>query len=365
MHDIKAMQYNTTMLSSLFAKLSFFPQEVGIDLGTANTLVYVKGKGLVTIEPSFVARHKKSKTVLAVGSEAKRMYGKTPSTLEVIRPLADGVIADFDATEAMLLHYIEQLSGDRILSTIIKPTVVIGIPSGVTEVERRAVHAVALQAGAGKAYLIEEAMAAAIGTGIHVEESEGRMIVDIGGGTSEIAILSLGGVVSHRSLRIAGDELDEAVSAFVRSKHGLLIGQATAENIKIAIGSAYPFEEKQKHTQAVARGRSIESGLPKSIKVTSTEIREALAPTIQQIIGGILDTLEDAPPEIVSDVLKNGIVLAGGTSQLRGLDRLIEEETKIQCWVAKEPQTAVVRGCVAVLENPKLLSKVKVTGGLQ
>lgn len=365
MHDINVIQYNTTMVSRLLQSLSIFPREIGIDLGTANTLCYVKGKGLSCMEPSFVARHKKTKTILAVGAEAKKMYGKTPDTIEVIRPLADGVISDFDAAEAMLLHYIEKLSENGIFSSLVKPTVVIGIPSGVTEVERRAVHAVTMHAGAGKVYLIEEAMAAAIGAGVHVEESEGRMIIDIGGGTSEIAIISLGGVVSHRSLRVAGDELDDAITTFVRSKHGLIIGGQTAEQIKISIGSCYPFEEKQQHVQTVARGRSVESGLPKSVKLTSTEVREALAPVMQQILSGILDTLEEAPPEVVADILKNGIILSGGTSQLRGFDKLVSDETKIQAWVTKDPQTSVVRGCVGVLENPKLLEKIKVTGGLQ
>jgi rod shape-determining protein MreB len=346
--------------------LGLFSHDVGIDLGTANTMVLVKGKGIIIREPSVVARHKKTGAVLAIGTEAKRMVGKTPGQIEALRPLKDGVIADFDAAEAMLSYYIKKVhEGPGVLPKMPRPLVVIGIPSGVTEVERRAVQEAALAAGARKAHLIEEPMAAALGADLKIEEPEGRMIVDIGGGTAEIAVISLGGIVLNRSLRIAGDELDEAVVSFARLKYGLVIGETTAEQVKIAVGSAYPFEKGDKELQAVVRGRELETGLPRSMKFNSTEIREALAPVIKQIVLGITETLEETPPELVADILKNGIVLAGGTSQLRGLDKLIAEETKMPVWIAEDPMTCVVRGCGIVLESPELLRRVRVVGGLR
>ena len=350
-------------IDNLFGLVSY---NVGIDLGTANTMVLVVGRGIVINEPSVVARHIKSGSVLAVGTEAKLMEGKTPGTIEALRPLKDGVIADFDAAEAMLTHYIKLLHKEPAARfKLPRPRVIVGIPSGVTEVERRAVQEAALSAGARQAYLIEEPMAASIGAGLAIEEPQGRMIVDIGGGTAEIAIISLGGIVLGKSIRVAGDELDEAVVNFARLKYGLVIGIATAEQVKIAIGSAYPFEKDDKPLQTVVRGRELESGLPKSMKFTSPEIREALAPTVQQIVQGITDVLEETPPELVADIIKNGIVLAGGSSQLRGLDIVIAEATKMPVWSADDPQTAVVRGCGIVLENPELLKKVRVVGGLR
>lgn len=351
------------MINRILGLVSY---DVGIDLGTANTMVLVVGKGIVIREPSVVARHKKSGVVLAVGSEAKLMEGKTPDSIEALRPLKDGVIADFDAAEAMLTHYIKLVHKDPgARFKLPKPRVVVGIPSGVTEVERRAVQDAALSAGARQAFLIEEPMAAAIGAGLSVEDPEGRMVVDIGGGTAEIAVISLGGIVLGRSLRIAGDELDDAVINFARLKYGLVIGEATAEQVKIAVGSAYPFEKDSKELQAVVRGRELETGLPKSMKFNSSEIRETLAPTVQQIVQGITDALEETPPELVADILKNGIVLAGGTSLLRGLDKLIAEQTKMPVWSTEDPQTAVVRGCGIVLDRPLLLGKVRVIGGLR
>jgi len=373
------------MLNRLFG---LFSHDVGIDLGTANTLVLVRGKGIVVREPSVVARHKKTGAVLAIGSEAKRMVGKTPQAIEALRPLQDGVIADFDAAEAMLSYYIKLVHETHgILPKVPRPRVVVGIPSGVTEVERRAVQEVCLSAGAREAYLIEEPMAAAIGAGLPIEEPRGHFIVDIGGGTTEIAVISLGGIVLNRSIRIAGDELDEAVQAFVRLKFSLLLGLPSAEEVKIAVGSAYPFEnnstshsdraaEEQGHNvhkkvrgggtlQIVVRGRDLETGLPKSLKINSFEVREALAPVVRQIIEEIKDTLEETPPELIADVLEHGITMAGGTSLLRGIDRLIAEETKMPVWVADDPQTAVVRGCGMLLENSKLLSKVRVRGSLR
>ena len=341
--------------------------DVGIDLGTVNTLVLVRGKGIVIREPSVVAIHKKSKQVLAIGTEAKRMLGRTPIAIEAVRPLRDGVISDFDTTEAMLRHFIQKVhqspksSGFK-FPKIPKPRVVIGIPSGVTEVERRAVQDAALVAGARAAYLIEEPMAAAIGAGLPIEEPEGNLIVDIGGGTTEIAVISLGGMVLNRSLRIAGDELDQDIINYLKMRYGLLIGEKTAENIKIEICSAMPLKDEK---ETVVRGRDLSSGLPKSIKVSSKEIREALMGTINQIISTLAEVLEETPPELLADILERGIVITGGGSLIRGLDKKIAEETKMPVWVADDPLTTVARGCGRVLEDLDLLSKVKVTGGLR
>jgi len=346
------------MFDFLFGLLS---HDLGIDLGTANTLVYVKGKGIMIREPSVVARHRKTKQIVAIGSEAKKMLGKTPSTIEALRPLKDGVIADFDAAAAMLKHYIELVHNapaSPFMPRIPRPKVVVGIPSGVTEVEYRAVQEAALMAGAREAYLIEEPMAAAIGASLPIEESRGSFICDIGGGTSEIAVLSLGGIVVNRSIRTAGDEMDEATINFIRLKYGLLIGEQTAEEIKIQVGSAYPVGSGDR--QIVVRGRDIERGLPKTVKVGEAEIREALVPVVSEIINAISEIIEETPPELMSDIIENGIVLAGGGSLLRGIDRLISKEMKMPVWITEDPQTAVVRGCGKLLDDGHLLSKVKV-----
>ncbi len=342
--------------------------DVGIDLGTANTIVHIKGKGVVIRQPSVVARHIKTKEILAIGDEAKKMMGKNPANIEVVRPLRDGVIADFDAAEAMLKHYVKEVHelyrgfGFKIP----RPRVAVGIPSGVTEVERRAVHEAALSAGARAAFLVEEPMAAAIGAGLPIDKAEGQMIIDIGGGTSEIGVISLSGLVLNKSLRIAGDELTEAVSNFARLKYSLLLGEATAEEVKIAVGSAFPLkrEKEGQPLQVVVRGRSLETGLPKSLKLSSMEVREALMPIIRQILSEITLIIEETPPEIVSDILEKGIVLAGGGALIRGLDKLISEETGMPVWVTDKPMEAVVRGCAKVLENDRLLKQVRVTGGL-
>ena len=337
--------------------------DLGIDLGTANTLVYVRGKGIVIREPSVVARHRKTKQVVAIGTEAKKMLGKTPQSIEAIRPLKDGVIADFDAAAAMLTHYIQLVHSqpkNKFLPKIPRPKVIVGIPSGVTEVERRAVQEAAIIAGAREAYLIEEPMAAAIGAGLPIQESEGSFICDIGGGTSEIAVLSLGGIVVNRSIRIAGDEMDEAVTNFMRLKHGLLIGEQTAEEIKMAIGSAYPIGKDDRQT--VVRGRDIETGLPKSLRINESEIREALALVIHEIIDAIRETMEETPPELVGDIVEHGIVLAGGGSLIAGIDKLIATELKMPVWITDDPQTAVVRGCGTLLGDATLLRKVQVAG---
>lgn len=349
------------MLNFLFG---LFSHDLAIDLGTANTLVFVKGKGIAIREPSVVARHKKTKKVLAIGREAKRMVGKTPVQIEAFRPLKDGVIADFDATEAMLTHYIHLVHENKksFFPKVPRPKVILGIPSGVTEVERRAVQEAALSAGARRAYLIEEPMAASIGAGLPIEESRGSMVVDIGGGTSEIAVISLGGIVINRSIRIAGDEMDEAIISYVRLKHSLLLGISSAERAKIEIGSAFPVE-REKHV--VVRGRDLEKGLPKSVKLTSSEIREAIAPVVNQIIESIGEVVEEIPPELVGDILEQGITLAGGGALIAGIDKAIAESTRMPVWVVEDPVTCVVRGAAKVLDDKRLLEKVKVTGGLR
>ncbi len=338
-----------------------FSHEVGIDLGTANTLVYVRGKGVVIREPSVVARHKKTKEILAIGGSAKRMLGRTPGTIETVRPLKDGVIADFDATSAMLSHYIRKVhESGTVVPKIPRPRVVIGIPSGVTEVERRAVSDAAVLAGASEAHLIEEPMAAAIGAGLPVVDPEGILIVDIGGGTCEIAVISLGGIVLGRSIRIAGDEMNEAIVNYVRLKYSLLLGESTAEEVKINVGSAF---EAEKERFTTARGRDLESGLPKSIKLSNNEIREALSPVVSEITSAIAETVEETPPELVSDIMQRGVVMAGGGSLLSGIAKNVAEVTKIKTEVADDALTCVVRGCGKVLEDRSLLRKIRVTVG--
>lgn len=346
------------MLNWFFGLLS---HDLGIDLGTANILVYVRGKGILVREPSVVARHRKTKQIVALGREAKRMLGKTPQTIEALRPLKDGVIADFDAAQDMLRYYIglvHQEPRSQLLPQIPRPKVVIGIPSGVTEVERRAVQEAAIAAGARAAYLIEEPMAAAIGARLPIEESRGSFICDIGGGTTEIAVLSLGGIVVNRSIRIAGDEMDEAIMNFIRLKYALTIGEQTAEEVKIAVGSAYPTQKNERVT--VVRGRDLETGLPHSVRVNETEIREALSPVMHEIMVAISDTIEETPPELVGDIIEHGIVLAGGGALLPGVDKLIATELKMPVWVTDDPQTAVVRGCGKLLDDEVLLGKVKI-----
>lgn len=350
------------MLDSIFGLVSY---DMGIDLGTANTLVLIKDKGIVIREPSVVAMNKKTKQVVAIGSEAKKMLGRAPPTISVVRPLRDGVISDFDATAAMLAHYIKEVhQTPGLIPKIPKPKVVVGIPSGVTEVERRAVAGAAVAAGARKAYLIEEPMAAAIGVGLPIDESRGSIIVDIGGGTTEIAVVSLGGVVVNKSIRVAGDELDEAIISYLRLKYGVLIGQPTAEELKLTIGSAHTGHNDEEKF-SVIRGRDLETGLPRSIKISSSEVREALYPVITLIINAIKDLIEETPPELVGDILNRGIALAGGGALLQNIDIAISEATKMPVWITDDPLTAVVRGTGKVLTNQKLLEKIKVTGGLK
>lgn len=343
-----------------------FSHDIGIDLGTANTLVTVRGKGIVVREPSVVARHRKTKKVLAIGEEAKRMIGKTPLSIEAIRPLKDGVISDFDATSAMLRHYINIVHESHgFLPKVPRPKVAVGIPSGVTEVERRAVQDACLSAGARTAYLIEEPMAAAIGVGFNVLDSSGVFIVDIGGGTTEMALISLGGIVLNKSIRVAGDEMDEGIISYMRMRHSILIGEKTAEDLKINIGSATIFEKDRKIRSAVIRGRDLESGLPKSIKVSEEDVREALSPVVSQIIETVAELLEEVPPELIPDILEKGVMICGGGAKLMGMDKGIAERIKMPVNVADDPLTAVVRGCGMVLEDEKLLRQVRVTGGLR
>lgn len=334
--------------------LSRFSRDMGIDLGTANTLVYVRHEGIVLREPSVVAKRSDG-AVLAVGDEAKRMIGRTPSDIQALRPLRDGVIADFDTTAAMLSYFIRKGMRGR---SLFKPRVVVGIPSGVTEVEKRAVIDATLQAGAREAYLIEEPMAAAIGAGLPISEPVGSMVVDIGGGTTEVAVISLGGIVSSKSIRIGGDEMDEAIIQYARKAYNLLIGERTAEEIKIAVGSAYPMREEQ---AVEVRGRDLVSGLPRTVRMTSAEIREALREPVVAIVEAVKQTLERTPPELSADIVERGIVLAGGGALLRGLDRLLAEETGMPVTLTDDPLSAVVLGTGRALEEIEALKKVLLT----
>ncbi len=334
--------------------LSRFSRDMGIDLGTANTLVYVRHEGIVLREPSVVAKRSDG-AILAVGDEAKRMIGRTPSDIHAMRPLRDGVIADFDTTAAMLGYFIRKGMRGR---SLLKPRVIVGIPSGVTEVEKRAVIDATLQAGAREAYLIEEPMAAAIGAGLPVSEPVGSMVVDIGGGTTEVAVISLGGIVTSKSIRIGGDEMDEAIIQYARKAYNLLIGERTAEEIKIAIGSAYPMREEQ---AVDVRGRDLVSGLPRTVRVTSAEIREALREPVMAIVDAVKQTLERTPPELSADIVERGIVLAGGGALLRGLDRLLAEETGMPVTLTDDPLSAVVLGTGRALEEIDALKKVLMT----
>jgi len=328
--------------------------DIGIDLGTAYSLVYVKGRGVVINEPSVVAINKKNKQILAIGEEAKKMVGRTPSHIVAIRPLVDGVVSDFEVTEAMLKYFIEKVHKAK-FSLVPRPRVVVGIPYGVTEVERRAVEEAALSAGARQVFLIEEPMAAAIGANLPVQEAGGCMIVDIGGGTTEVAVISLGGIVTSRSLRIAGDELNEDIISYARETHNLLLGERTAEAIKISIGSAYPLHE---HLTFAMRGRDLITGLPKEITVTDEEIRKALSRSVTAIVEAVKLTVEETPPELIADIMDRGIILAGGGALLRGLDTLLREATHMPVYMAEDPLTCVARGTGQVLENLDHLQEV-------
>jgi rod shape-determining protein MreB and related proteins len=329
-----------------------FARDMGIDLGTANTLVFVKGRGIVIDEPSVVAVDRDRKEPLAVGAEAKQMLGRTPGNIIAIRPLKDGVIADFDVTSTMLKYFIQKAFPRR---GPFRPRVVVGIPSGVTGVERRAVQDAAMQAGAREAHVIEEPMAAAIGAGLPVEEPTGRMVVDIGGGTTEVAIISLGGLVTAKSIRVAGDELDEAIVQYVKRTYNMLIGERTGEEVKMTIGSAYPTGKEE--TMEI-RGRDLVTGLPRTLRVTSEEIRRAIQEPVSSILEAIKITLENTPPELAADIMDRGIVMTGGGALLRGLDTLISKETGMPVHVADEPLLCVVKGAGKCLDNIHILKRV-------
>ncbi len=338
--------------------LGLFSNDLAIDLGTANTLVYAKGKGIIAFEPSVVAVQKDGrgiKRVLAVGKEAKEMLGRTPGTIEAIRPMKEGVIADFEVAEAMLRYFIRKAHNRK---TLIRPRIIICVPSGITEVEKRAVRESAESAGAREVYLIEEPMAASIGAGLPITEPSGNMIVDIGGGTTEVAVISLAGIVFSRSLRIAGDKLDEAIIQYLKRKYNLLIGERTAEQIKINIGTAYP--ESEVRTMEV-KGRDLVAGVPKTLEINSEEIREAIQEPINAIVETVKLALERTPPELSADIVDRGIFLAGGGALLRNLDLLLREETGLPVMVAEDPMTCVVRGTGMALDQLDTLRGITIT----
>lgn len=333
--------------------MGLFSKDVGIDLGTANTLVYMKGKGIIMREPSVVAVDTKTDEVRCVGAEAKAVIGRTPGSIVAVRPLKDGVIADFDITTNMLENFLKKACGNSMFS---RPRVVICIPSGVTEVERRAVREATLKAGARQVSVIEEPMAAAIGAGLPISEPTGSMIVDIGGGTAEVAVISLSGIVASRSVRCAGDALDQSIIAFIKRKYNLLVGERTAEQIKIEIGSACPQDPE---TSMEIKGRNLVDGLPKDILIRSEEVRDAMNDCLLRIVEAIKDTLECTPPELSSDIIDRGIMLSGGGALLRGLDTLIQNETGIEVHIAESPLDCVALGAGAVLDNPDLAGRRK------
>ena len=339
------------MFNSLWG---LFSNDLGIDLGTANTLVFARGQGIVLREPSVVAIHNDTKQVLAVGSEAKQMLGRTPGSIVAIRPMKDGVIANFEITEAMIKYFIQRVHNRK---TLVRPRVIIAVPSGITQVEKRAVRDSAESAGSREVYLIEEPMAAAIGVGLPIQEPSGNMIVDIGGGTTEVAVISMSGIVYSKSVRVAGDEMDEAVLNYIKRKYNLLIGERTAEDIKIQIGSAYPL---QKRKTMEVKGRDLVAGIPKTLLISDEEIREALAEPFSTIVEAVKTALERTPPELAADIVDKGIIIAGGGSMIPGLDQLLREETGLPITTAENPLLAVALGTGKVLEEIELLKKVSI-----
>jgi len=336
----------------------FFSNDLAIDLGTANTLIYVKGKGIVVNEPSVVAVHRDSrgvKKVLAVGEEAKRMLGKTPGDILAIRPMKDGVIADFEVTEAMLRYFIRKVHNNR--SSLIRPRIIIGVPYGITEVEKRAVKESAESAGARAVYLIEEPMASAIGAGLPIQDATGNMIVDIGGGTTEVAVISLSGIVISRSIRVAGDKMDEAIIQFMKRKYNMLIGDRTAEQIKMTVGTAYSTNENR---TLEVKGRDLVAGIPKTITTNEEEIKDALFEPTNAIVEAVKMTLERTPPELASDIVERGIVLAGGGALLRNIDILLREETGLPVIIAEDPLTCVVVGAGKLIDQIDILKRVAI-----
>ncbi len=343
------------MINPFTSLLGFFSHDIGIDLGTANTLVSVRGRGIVLDEPSVVAIDTSTKRILAIGSEAKLMVGRTPSTIVAVRPLRDGVISDFGVTGRMLQHFI-RATHERFGLGIPRPRVVVGIPSGATEVEKRAVHDAAIEAGARSAYLIEEPMAAAIGGGLPVMEPAGSMIVDIGGGTTEVAVIALGGIVLSTSVRAAGDRMDAAIIDYARDVHNLLIGERTAEQVKIEAGSAYALDVE---SLVDLRGRDLATGLPKAVEVSTVEIRDALSAVTNEIVHTVRNSIETTPPELVADLMLHGIALTGGGALLSGLDRRLAMETRFPVYVTPDPLRTVARGCSEALEEAETLERVQ------
>ncbi len=338
-------------MASMFSDL--FSNDLAIDLGTANTLVHVKGRGIVIREPSVVALNTATNEIQAVGEKAKQMLGRAPANITAIRPMKDGVIAHFEVTEKMIRHFMRMANNNK--RTLVRPRVVVAVPSGITQVEKRAVRDSTESAGAREVFLLEEPMAAAIGVGLPVQEPTGNMIIDIGGGTTEVAIISMSGVVFSKSIRIAGDEMDEAIINYIKRKYNLLIGERTAEEVKIQIGSAYPLEERL--TMEV-KGRDLIAGIPKTLIVTDEEIREALTETFSSVVEAVKIALERTPPELAADIVDKGVVVAGGGSLIRGLDTLLKEATGLPITIADDPLSAVANGAGIVLNDPKLLKKV-------
>jgi len=334
--------------------LGYFSNDLAIDLGTANTLVFARGRGIVLREPSVVAVHAESKKVMAVGHEAKKMLGRTPGSIIALRPMKDGVIANFEYTEAMLRYFIQKVHNRK---TMVMPKIIIAVPSGITQVEKRAVRDSAMSAGAREVFLIEEPMAAAIGVGLPIESASGNMILDIGGGTTEVAVISLSGIVYSKSVRVAGDELDEAIVNYLKRKYNLLIGERMAEEIKINLGSAYPLDEPK--TMEV-KGRDLVAGIPKTLLLTDDEVREALSEVITVIVDTVKTALERTPPELAADIVDKGIVLAGGGALIKGLDMLLREQTGLPIIVAEDPLSAVALGTGRTLEEPDLLKQVAI-----
>ncbi len=341
------------MFKKLSGKIS---KDIGIDLGTATTLVYVKGRGIVINEPSVVAVNQKTGQILAIGDEAKKMVGRTPAHISATRPLVEGVISDFETTEQMLRYFINKVHKGT-FSILPRPRVVVGIPSGITEVEKKAVQDATMNAGAREVYLVEEAMSAAIGARLPVQEALGNMIVDVGGGTADIAVISLGGIVASKTLRIAGDRLNEDIMNFAQDEFKLILGEKTAEDIKIAVGSAYELEEL---LETPMRGRDLVTGLPKEIIVNDSQIRKALSRSVKMIVDAVKETIENTPPELVADIMNRGIIMVGGGSLLRGFDKLLEEETKMPIKVEEDPLTTVARGTGIILEDVEKLKEVLV-----
>jgi rod shape-determining protein MreB and related proteins len=342
------------MLNKLFG---IWSKDIGIDLGTANTLVYVRGKGIVINEPSIVAVNQKTGKILAIGNEARKMVGRTPGYIKVTRPLVSGVVSDFEVTEQMLKYFIDKVHQES-FSLVPRPRIVVGVPSGVTEVEKRAVEDATYNAGAREVYLIEEPMAAAIGARLPVQEAVANVIVDIGGGTTEVAVISMGGVIASRSLRVAGDKLNEDIVRYMREEKNLLIGEASAENLKITLGSAHTLEEE---IPGKIRGRDLVSGLPKEIDITSEDIREAINRSVRSIVLAVKNTIEETPPELISDLINRHIFLSGGGALLRNLDSAIADDTKLFVKIVDDPLTAVARGCGFILESVEQLKSLLVS----